>query len=74
MSVPVAEEWLWRRDTFANPLPLAKVWPKKSKAAGDRALAQRLIPAAFSYAFDRDESAYLAPYFGCSLLVFRIGY
>ncbi len=73
MSVPVAEEWLWRRDTFVNPLPLAEVWSKKSKAAGDRVLAQRVIRAAFSYAFDRDESTYLAPYFGWSILAFRIG-
>jgi hypothetical protein len=73
MSVPVAEEWLWRRVIFVNPLPLPKVWSKKSKAAGDRAFAQGMIPAPFSCAFDRDESAHLPQYFVWTVLAFRIG-
>ena len=72
MSVPVAEEWLWRRGTFVNPLPLAEVWSEKSKVAGDRAFAQGMTPAAFSCAFQRGESANLPQYFVWSILALRV--
>ena len=73
MSVPVAGEWLWKRVIFVSPLPLANVWFKSSKAVGDRAFAQGPNPAAFSCAFDRYRSAYLAQYFVRTILELRIG-
>jgi hypothetical protein len=53
MSVPAAGGWLWKRVTFVNPLPLANAWCKKSKAAGERAIARVLISVAFFCAFIR---------------------
>jgi hypothetical protein len=49
MSVPVAGEWLWKRVIFVNPLPLANVWFKKSKAGRDGAFAQGINLAAFFF-------------------------
>lgn len=47
MSAKVVEGWPWKRVIFVSPLPLLNVWPKRSKAVGNRALAQGAIPTAF---------------------------
>ena len=71
MSVPVAGEWLWKRVTFVNPLPLLNVWSKRSKAVGNRALAKGVIPAAFFVLLIGKKNAYLAQCFVWAFLAFR---